>query len=343
MSRLGEDPIRPTLESVARMAEVSRQTVSNALNAPHLVRPDTLERVRSVIAQVGYRPHRGARALRTRRSQLVAVPVFPPVDPIGGIVLDTFLHALTTEAQRLDNRVLLFAAGDDGDEIRQYDELREDHNVDAFVLTGTHVGDARTAWLSERGAAFVTFGRPWGTVARHGWVDVDGAAGTYDATNALIDRGHRRIAFIGWPSGSGVGDDRREGYLRACREASLSTGGLQGAVLNELAAGRAAARQLLDLVEPPTAFVCVADTLAIGLWTELMARHLRPGHDVAVVGFDDTPTAAVIGLSSVAQPLQDAAAACLALLQKVLTEPEPSPLPPAPVLMRPRLVLREST
>lgn len=332
---------RPTLESVAGLAKVSRQTVSNALNAPHLVRPDTLERVRAVIAEVGYRPHRAARTLRTRRSHLLAVPMHPPSDGIGGAVLDQFLHSLTVNAQEQDNRVLLFAAEDDDREIALYDELLDDHDVDGFVLTGTHRDDRRTVWLAERGAVFVTFGRPWGAVAHHGWVDVDGAAGTYSATRDLLERGHRRIAFLGWPAGSGVGDDRRSGFERACVESDIATQGLHASAVNTLADGRRAGAALLDSERPPTAVVCVSDTLALGVWTELTARGLRPGADVAVVGFDDTPTASVIGLSSVAQPLGQAAQACLDMLAGVLGEPTDSP--PPPVLLTPTLTLRASS
>ncbi|UQX89927.1 LacI family DNA-binding transcriptional regulator [Jatrophihabitans telluris] len=323
------------------MAAVSRQTVSNAVNSPHLVRADTLERVRAVIAQVGYRPHRAARTLRTRRSHLLAVPLQPPTDTIGGSVLDQFLHSLTVHAQAQDNRVLLFAAEDDDREIALYDELLDDHDVDAFVLTGTHRNDRRTEWLAGRGAVFVTFGRPWGADAHHGWVDVDGAAGTFAATMDLIERGHRRLAFLGWPDGSGVGDDRRFGFDRACAQAGISITGWRLSVVNELAAGRAAGAQLLDADEPPTAIVCVSDTLALGVWTELTARRLQPGRDVAVVGFDDTPTAAVIGLSSVAQPLNEAAMACLRMLTDVLSDPADGP--PDPVLLEPRLTSRASS
>jgi DNA-binding LacI/PurR family transcriptional regulator len=334
---------RPTLESVARQASVSRQTVSNVLNAPDLVSPATFARVRAVIDEVGYRPHRGARALRTRRSHLVAVRMQAPADPVDGAVVDSFLHALTSQAQQLDNRVLLFAADNDAEEMNQYDELLEDHYVDAFVLSGTHTGDERTAWLAARGAAFVTFGRPWGATAHHGWVDVDGAAGTSAATDALIQRGHRRIAFLGWPTGSGVGDDRRAGYRRRCRAAKLSTTGLDCSVTNTLESGRAGAVQLLDAAAPPTAIVCASDALAIGAWSELTARGLRPGADVALIGFDDTPTASVIGLSSVAQPLDQVAAQCLAILQSVLIEDGPRSHPPEPVLLTPNLVLRTSS
>jgi DNA-binding LacI/PurR family transcriptional regulator len=333
---------RPTLESVARQAEVSRQTVSNVLNAPHLVRPDTLERVRAVIAEVGYRPHRAARTLRTRRSNLLAVPMQPA--PVAGAdVLDRFLHALTVETQARGNQVLLFAAADDDAEIAIYDELINDHDVDAFVLTATHINDRRTAWLAERNTPFVTFGRPWGATARHGWVDVDGAAGCAAATQLLIERGHRRIAFLGWPDGSGVGDDRRSGYRRACQAAGLSTEGLERSVVGEVEFGRSAAADLLDSADSPTAIVCVSDTLALGVWTELTARRLIPGRDVAVIGFDNSMTASVLGVASVAQPLEDAAVACTAMVDAVLSTTEPAPHPPEPVLLKPHLVLRASS
>ena len=77
---------------------------------------------------------------------------------------------------------------------------------------------------------FVTFGRPWGAPDTHSWVDVDNAAGTAMATRHLLDAGHRRIGFLGWPAGSGVGDARRDGwqnvfYVDAARFADYASVG----------------------------------------------------------------------------------------------------------------------
>jgi DNA-binding LacI/PurR family transcriptional regulator len=332
---------RPTLDVVARQAEVSRQTVSNALNAPHLVRPDTLERVLAVISELGYRPHHAARTLRTRRSRLIGVRIESPQD---GMILDRFLRRLTSHAQDGGYRVLLFGANGDDDETGQFGQLLEDHDLDAFVITGTHVGDRRTAWLAERRVPFVTFGRPWGAVpARHGWVDVDGAAGTAAATELLRGQGHRRIAFLGWHSDGATGDDRRDGWRQACGRAGLPSERLDVRTVDRLDACGAATSQLLDLADPPTAVVCVSDSLALGAWSELIRRGLRPGADVAVIGFDDSPTAEVVGLSSVSQPVDEAAVSCLTLLHTVLHASEPAPGPPDPVLLQPELVLRAST
>ena len=156
---------------------MSRQTVSNVINSPHLVRDDTLARVRAAIDDLGYRPSHAARQMRTRRSHVLGVRIEPMRDGVNGVVLDRFLHALTEGAQDLGYRLMLFTARDDEGEIRAYEELTASLDIDGFVLTSTHHGDARTAWLAEHGVPLVTFGRPWGAEHRHAWVDVDGATG----------------------------------------------------------------------------------------------------------------------------------------------------------------------
>lgn len=338
----GRDARRPSIETVAERAGVSRQTVSNVLNSPQLVRPETMARVLAAIEETGYRPHRAARTLRTRRSQLIAARMHAPSDGIGGALLDAFLHALTSHAAQRDYRILLYTAEDDTQEIAAYDELLRDHDLDAFVLTGTHRDDVRTDWLARHDTPFVTFGRPWGAEAAHGWVDVDGASGVYDATRHLIRRGHRRIGFVGWPEGSGVGDDRRSGYLAACTEERLDISALNRSVVDDLGAGRAAGAELLNLASPPTAFVCVSDSIALGVWTEITARGLTPGREVAVIGFDDTPTASVIGLSSVAQPVGEIAAASFDLLAEAL-DGAPGAACAKQLLLPPSLVVRASS
>lgn len=344
--------VRPTLDTVARAAFVSRQTASNVLNAPHMVRPETLERVLTVIDELGYRPRqavRARRAPRPRRSRMIGARVRTSVDGISGAVLDVFIHALTARAHELDYRVMLFTAEEERQEIVEFDALFSDRALDAFVLTDTHPGDGRITWLAQRGAPFVTFGRPWGAEddekGAHWWVDVDGAAGMYDATRHLIERGHSRIAFFGWPDGQRVGDDRYSGWLRACREADLDTSRVVRCASDDVSSGREAGAALLDAADPPTGIVCVSDSLAVGVWTEITARGLIPGRDIAVIGFDDSPTASVIGLSSVAQPMNGVARACLDQLERVLDAKDAGAPPPVPVpvLRTPCLVVRASS
>jgi DNA-binding LacI/PurR family transcriptional regulator len=338
------------MAEVAKAADVSLQTVSNVLNAPHLVRAQTRERVEAVIAATGYRPLKAAQTLRTQRSHLIAV-IIPEPGQWKGELHNAFLHALTRRAQKSGYRILLFTAADDDEEIRAYDQLLGDYTLDAFVITGTHTGDRRTSWLRRKGVSFVTFGRPWGSAATHPWVDVDGADGERKATEHLIAAGHRRIAFLGWPEDSDVGEDRKAGWEQACRAAGLPTDGLVVSIEDDLARGRAACARLLDSPEPPTAFACVSDTIALGAWTEIAARGLIPGQDVSVIGFDDSSAAAAVGLTSVAQPLDEVADACLAALSKLRSPARTSARPSSGkipkraqqrVLLQPQLVIRGS-
>ncbi|MFE9653628.1 LacI family DNA-binding transcriptional regulator [Micromonospora sp. NPDC006431] len=323
-----------TISTVARHAQVSRQTVSNVLNAPHIVRDETRRRVEEAIAALGYRANQAARQMRTGRSRLVAVRIEPTRDGINGSVLDRFLHGLTETADAAGYRVLLYTARDDGHEIDTYDDLLGAYDLDGFVLTGTDHGDPRTAWLAERNVPFVTFGRPWDAAEAHPWVDVDGAAGTAQATQRLLDTGHRRIGFIGWPAGSGVGDDRRSGWRTVMAAAGLAGAAPHRETEDGIVHGEREMRALLAADEPPTAVVCVSDSLALGALQAVRAVAAS----VAVVGFDDTPVAAVVGLTSVSQPLAAAAARCFELLTGLL---DGQPTDPH-VLLSPTLVLRHT-
>jgi DNA-binding LacI/PurR family transcriptional regulator len=338
---------KPTLVSLARELGVSRQTISNALNAPHRVNARTLERVLPAIQQSGYRPHVAGRQLRTRRSRNLGMRLFPSVDGINGAILDRFLHALTEAAQRDGYRLTLFTAADDEGEIAAIDELLSVADIDGFVLTSTHHDDARTAWLLEHDVPFVAFGRAWSSLldpfaAPHSWVDVDGGAGTSEATAHLLERGHRRIGFLGWPAGSGVGDDRRAGWRQELRAAGVEDPDeLFLGVEDSVPEGARGALELFD--RGATALVCASDSLAIGAIAARRERSpLLDGEEVPVIGFDDTPVAAALGLSSVHQPVERVAERVLALLLEQLTRSSGDAAPvPDHVLLPSSLVLRE--
>ncbi|WP_328424670.1 LacI family DNA-binding transcriptional regulator [Micromonospora sp. NBC_00389] len=323
-----------TIATVAQHARVSRQTVSNVLNAPHIVREETRLRVEDAISALGYRANQAARQMRTGRSRLIAARIEPTRDGINGSVLDRFLHGLTETADAAGYRVLLYTATDDEREIATYNDLLGTYELDAFVLVGTKYGDPRTAWLAGRDVPFVTFGRPWDALDAHPWVDVDGAAGTAQATRHLLAAGHRRIAFIGWPLGSGVGDDRRAGWRDALRAAGVDPTGLHRETEDSIAEGERRMHDLLGTVEP-TAVVCASDSLALGALQAI--RGTDP--PVSVIGFDDTPVAAAVGLASVSQPLGEAAARCVDLLTGVLDGNHETP---THVLLQPALALRHT-
>lgn len=359
---------RPTLATVAARAQVSKQTVSNVLNNPEVVLPETRDRVLAAVAELGYRPNVAARQLRTRRSSVLGLRIPPVTDGISGQILDRFLHALTAHAQQHGMRIMIFAADDAAAEVREYEDLLATAVIDGVVLTDTHSGDLRTRWLSEHHVPYVTFGRPWddagddagdgaaGDAADgHAWVDIDGRAGTAAATAHLLAQGHRAIGFVGWPVGSDVGDDRYLGYLDALTAQGLMVDpALVRRCEDSVAQGRAAAEDLLAATDV-TAVVCVSDTVAVGALAARTAHEAaHPGAEpLAVTGFDDTPVAAALGLTSVAQRVEAAGVSVLELLRHQLAatstavtrNPDLTPVGPVDrqVLIEPQLVVRTSS
>lgn len=331
----------PTLASVAAAAGVSRQTVSNVLNTPGRVAPETLARVRTAIETLNYRPNRVARSLRTRASRLLGYCFQPPATAGDlNVVLDRFVHAITQAAAEHGFYLLLFTAPSGTAGLDRYADLLAQQAVDGFVLSDTVVGDPRHGWLTAQGVPFASFGRPWTGQDQGAWVDVDGAAGIAQAVGHVYALGHRRIAFVGWPDGSGVGDDRLTGYRAACQRLRVDPQVVRSD--GSVEAGHALAGRLLDGRPPPTALVCVSDLAAHGALSAVAERGLRPGHDIAVTGFDDTPSAAIPGveLTSVSQPIEQAGRE---VVRMVLGQLADSGGPETHRLLEPRLVIRSSS
>jgi DNA-binding LacI/PurR family transcriptional regulator len=329
----------PTVEDVAAAAGVSRQTVSNVLNSPGIVKQATRERVERAIAELGYRPHTAARALRTRRSSTIGVHLDPYAGGISGVVLDRFVHALTDRAGERRMRVLIYAARTPDEEIERMRDLLDGGEVDAFVITGTFHGDPRTQWLLRRDVPFVAFGRPWGAddvdTPEHLWVDVDGAAGVRAATRHARDAAGEHVAFLGWPAGSGTGDDRERGWRDL-----MGADAVRLTAEEDVQAARTVVGDALRNGAAIDAIVCASDTLAIGA---RLAAASAGREDVLVIGFDNTPAAEALSLSSVEQLPEKVADGVLGLLMGPtgsVVVPHHAAAGPAHVLVEPRLILR---
>lgn len=327
---------KPTLNSIAAATGVSRQTVSNVVNDPSRVAEPTRGIVESEIRRVGYRPSAAARQLRTQRSGLLGFRMRAVADGINGSILDRLLHALTERAHERGYAILVFAAADDDAEIAAYDDLRATNALDGFLLTSTNHGDRRSDWLAAQGIPFVAFGRPWGRddaahSRDHDWIDIDGGHGTAEAVRALAADGARRIGLIGWPEGSGAGDDRADGFRRACAELGLE-GDLIERAEDSFESGQESAERLVG--RGAEAIVCVSDSLALGAVARMRALGR---HDVMarIIGFDDTPVARAIGISTVDQPIEQAARAMLDLLVHRIEHPQAARTDGPPALLLP--------
>jgi LacI family transcriptional regulator len=296
----------PTLEMVAAEAGVSRATVSRVVNGSPKVRPDVQAAVQAAIEQLHYVPNRAARSLVNRRTQVIALVIPEDLamffgDPYFAAIMQGITRRLNASDYTLN---LLVAASDPGNKTTRY--LRSG-NVDGALIVSHHTGDAFVAGVV--GALPLVFGgRPSITAADAVYfVDVDNTAGAADATRFLIDAGRRRIGTITGPLDMPAGIDRFAGFTDVMTEAGLDLNAVEHADFTTAGAVLAANR-LLDRYPDLDALFVASDLMAVGALQVLRERGRSVPDDVAVVGFDDSPSAvsASIPLTTIRQPSEEA-------------------------------------
>jgi len=292
-----------SIKDVAKQAGVSIATVSLVLNNKGNISEETRQRVLQTVERLGYTRSIQARNLREQQSRTIGYAQRTQRGEFNPL-LDRFLYELVNRIEPTGRHLLLFQS-EPKVRITPYEELIKSRRVDGFVLSYTEAGDERFRYLHEAGVPFVAFGKSSTELdnVTH-WVDVDGQYGIYIATEHLIQQGHRRIGFIGWPPGSASGDLRFQGFQDALTDYGIA---IQPDLIcrahNQIEHGHQAAQKLLQLPQPPTAVVCVSDILAIGAMQYFNQANRR----LAITGFDDTPTAAFTypALTSVRQPIEE--------------------------------------
>lgn len=331
---------RPTIEDVARLAGVSRQTISNVLNNPARVAPHTRERVMAVITENGYRPSAAAKGLRQQRAHAFGLELDATGRRRVSGVLTAFLVECVLAAHTVHASIVPFVAADLEVPQPELDDLVSRQMVDGFILVDTRHGDPRPVWLREHGIPFVSFGRTWDEPGHHAWADVDGAAGTAAAVTHVVEWGAQRIGFVGWPAGSPTGDDRRRGWAHATQAVGIADPSLVVESVQDVEAATQAAGELVSRLRPGDAIICASDELAMGALRAVRAAGMQPGTDCAVVGFDDGPLAEALGLTTLRQPVSEIA---VHLVATATALGDGAPPPHEGRLFEPTLVVRSSS
>jgi DNA-binding LacI/PurR family transcriptional regulator len=309
MSQLETPAIRPnaTLDEVARVAGVSRATVSRVVNGSTKVSPEVRRSVEKAIDRLGYIPNRAARSLVTRRSESIAVVI---TEPASRLFSDPFfpriIRGVSTALAARDLQLVLLMPDDVREEQRTIRFLTGGH-VDGVILVSLHGDDPLPAELAARRIPVVVVGRPSrGADVDH--VEADNRGGARLATQHLIDGGRRRIATITGPADMVPGVDRLAGYRDALTETGLPLDpDLIEAGDFTLEGGQVAMERLLARRPDLDAVFCASDLMAVAALGVVQASGRTVPADVAVVGYDDAPIATTTRppLTSVRQPVEE--------------------------------------
>ena len=275
-----------TLKELAQSLRLSPTTVSRALNGYPEVSEATRWRVIDAARRLNYRPNTRAKGLATGRAQAIGhvIPVTDRHEIVNPVFADFIAGAGETYARAGYDMVL--SVVDDDEETQVYRDLVARGTISPSTVPRQR--DPRIPLLTELGVPFVVHGRATGTQVPYSWLDINNHRGFRRATAFLLELGHRRIALLNGLEELDFAIRRRRGYADALAEHGIVADPalMASGEMTETNARRAA-RAMLTLDRPPTAFLASSMILGIGLRHALWEAGLEPGRDVSVIVHDD--------------------------------------------------------
>jgi DNA-binding LacI/PurR family transcriptional regulator len=328
-----------SVKEVARHAGVSVGTVSNVLNRPEVVAPETRQRVLDAIEVLGFVRNESARHLRTGRSHTVGLVVLDVANPFFTDVA----RGADSMVDEMGSTLILCHSAEDAEREARHLAMLEQQRVQGVLITPVDSNSPHIDRLMAHGIPVVLVDRAG---RRHQCsIAVDDELGGRLAVDHLLERGHRAVAFVGGPFSIQQVADRHRG----ARAAVADTDGASLEIIEtrslKVSDGQEAGRRLLELPPDrrPTAVFCANDLLALGILQEAVQHALRVPDDLAIVGYDDIgfAAAAAVPLSSVRQPREQLGRTAAQLLADEVNDPERHTH--RQVVYEPELIVRASS
>lgn len=281
---------RVTIQDVAAAAGVSRQTISRAINDRGEISPETRAHILRIAEEMNYRPSSIARGLATQRTGTLGLVVPDVANPFFAEVARGAEHKAYAEGYNV------FLCNTDEDVQREVAVLRtlEDKRVDGVMLCSSRLEENTLRASLARHTSVVLVNRQLNG-NDFGCVLIDDEQGGQTITRHLLQAGHRTIGFLTGPPASHSGRKRVEGYRAAMATAGIAYDpGWLRACLPTVEGGHEAAHALLSSHPEITALFCYNDLVAIGAFQACHDLALAIPADLAIVGFDDIPLAALV-------------------------------------------------
>lgn len=329
----------PTIQDVARLANVSTATVSRALSSPEQVSENTRQQVFDAVQSTGYRVNRTARNLR--RKQTGAIVVLVP--NIGNPFFSQILAGIEATVSRAGLNVLIADTRQSHLRDGQLGEYLRDNRADGLISLD---GALPAEFHSPSPTTPIVFCCEWVEGSALPSVRYDNAGGSALAVRHLHDIGHRKIGHVLGPDDNVLTHARLLGTRTAIGELGLSlppTWLFDGDF--SLAAGARAARSWMALDDRPSAVTCASDQMACGFIAELHRHGLSVPTDVSVVGFDDIDIAEqfIPALTTVRQPRTEIGETAAGALIELMRGAQERPAPAIRTMVTAELVVRGST
>jgi len=341
-----------TINDIARLAGVSKATVSRVINQKPDVDSATRERILRIMREQGFVPSITAAGLAGGRTRLVGVLVPSLTWPLP--LIPEIMRGIGEVVEQSPYELVLYSISHERDRNAVIARIMAAKLTEGLIAV--YAGNA-VEYLSElhaSGYPVVMLDDQMAPTGTTPWVSADSRIGAYTAVKHLLALGHRRVAHIKGPARYMCSEDRYRGYCDALADAGISYDPALVVQGDFLASGGAIwARELLALSDRPTAIFAANDDMAAGVLRAAEEAGLRVPDDVAVVGFDDATPASLMRppLTTVSQPFFEMGRRAATLLLDAVTalhQPVPSwnsaqrESSPIREFLPTRLVVRES-
>lgn len=310
-----------TIKDIAALANVSKGTVSKALNDSPGIREDTKARILRIVKDLNYQPNAAAQGLASQRTDNIGVIIPHTGDySMSSTYWPLLLTAITERAAARSVNVLLSTARSEEDIDSAYNVILRGRRVDGLVVSAEQFGQKQLAELVYKGFPFVMVGKS--RFVAHYYVDVDNVGGARDMTRHLIDQGHRSLVMLAGPAHLPSVQERVQGFLTATSEAGVP------AKVHHCAYQQTPVDVikgiLLERPRTTALFVAAGDFVPPALGA-IAALGLTVPDDLSLVSFDDHPYFAYFRtpLTAVNQPIRELGEAAADLLFALMSGAEP--------------------
>ena len=326
------------IRDVARHAGVSIGTVSNVLNRPETVSAANVLKVRLAMEAIGFVPNDVARQLKMGDSSTIGMIVLNVANPFFA----SLAHACETVAEENGLTVVLGSSDHNPSREERYLDLFEKQRVSGLLIAPLAGVTPRITQMHKRDQPVVLFD-PNVDPASFCSVVLDGGAAGRQATQHLVDRGRKRLAFVGGPRYQV--QDRIVGFEEVVAERDDVTADYFETTDQTFEEGRRIGEDLvrMDRAARPDGIFAANDAIAFGILQTIQTTDaLSIPRDMSLVGYDDIDYASSFGLTTIRQPLRALASNALRLLRTEI-ELGQSAHQHERLLLRPELIVRAST
>jgi DNA-binding LacI/PurR family transcriptional regulator len=334
--------MQATINDVARLAGVSKGTVSKYLNGTNYVSAVSKAKIAAAIAELEYAPNRIAQGLSSRRSHTIGLVVAN----IGNQFYAELIRGAEDVAASLGFTLLL--ASTDGQPKRESGIVKamRQRQVDGIVFASVRLADREVTALARDGMKVVLASRHLPD-AEVDMVLVENVRGARMAVEHLVAHSHTRIAYVGGPESIAQFQDRAQGWREALEIAGLAAPSELYLALDkmDIEAGFSATERLMGLGNPPTAIFAATDNLAFGVLKACSHLGYSVPDRIAVVGFDNVPFGEIslVPLTSVDGSGFNIGQRALRLLaDRIENDSGPAPYSPIRMVIQPNLCIRQS-